>query len=88
LPRFAVIDEGNHWSGFVVGAIVTLVLTRTSSARTLLEPTPTISRLATGLGFVFAVAFVVQAGLLLIRGGPVDHVAQPAVPADGAARRR
>ena len=67
LPEFAIIDQGNHWSGFAVGALATAFLTRGCPARELKQENRGITRIALGGVILFLIAFVIQALALWIQ---------------------
>lgn len=62
LPPFAIIDHGNHGSGFAVGALTTALVTRGCPARSLKRESRGVSRVAAGLVALFLIGFAIQAG--------------------------
>lgn len=58
LPEFAIIDHGNHASGFVVGALTTALLTRGCPARSLKRENRRITWIAVALVALFSIGFL------------------------------
>jgi rhomboid protease GluP len=61
LPAFAIIDHGNHWSGFAVGALATTFVTKDCPASALRRDDGGTRRTATWIVALFAIAFLAHA---------------------------